>query len=205
MGKLRREDGFALPTTVILLAIVLLVAGVTTVVAIASLSDARRDRSSTQAFEAADAGIDTVHWHMNRHLTSSDVQELFGYADGVLQTAGCLSVEGDLVVGEVLSANTESGFCAEISLDGFATEDPVLCSTQLRFDLAGPLPDGLITRDIVCSATSGNATRRIRARVGLQVTSGSPATLWVRQGWVECSSEPPSGSTLPTAGCPDPT
>lgn len=201
---IRDERGFVVPITVMILSIILLVGGVAAVAAIASLGDTRRDRSSTHAFELADGGVDRIQWHMNRQLTSSDVQALYGYAAGLVQTRGCLTVSGGVVVGTVLNANTSTGFCASISLPGGGAGESITCTEQLRFDvssLSSLGEGGVLSRDVVCTGSSGGTKRRVAARLGLTVSGGNPSSLWQRTTWTECTSEPPTGSTSPTAGC----
>lgn len=194
------ERGFALVSAIMIMFIVLLVTAVGAFAVIRSFDEARRDRSSTTALSAADAAIDILVWRMNKQLTASELENPDGLTAALLGALGCVDADGGGVVQLSLSTN----YCT-VQLPAVGDGAGATCesSVAVTLDTSGLVNlgalNGLFSRDLVCSSTVGGATRRIFARVSLDVTVAgtlaSPTSLWRRTSWEECSSDP-------TAPCP---
>jgi hypothetical protein len=192
----RGDEGFALPSAMMLMVIVLLVTAVGATAVVRSFEEVRQDRSSMNAFEATDAAVDILLWRMNKQLTASEISHLGGLSSGLLTTLGCADVDALDVV--QVTVVTGSGTCElEITPDG---GPPVTCQSSLGVTLdAGGLVNlsalnGLLVRDVICSATVNNASRRIFSRIVLDLNAGttlaSPTSLWRRAAWQECGPAP---------------
>ena len=209
------ESGFALASAVAILLIVLLVAAVGSAVAISSLGQTSRDRSSTNAFTVADSAIDITTWRMNRLLVSPEVQGLLGLTGGLTQLVGCVDVDAGAV-----KANISTNDLCQATVQT-ETGLEATCSTQAKLGVnlndittdlgtaATVAGERLLERDIACWATVDDVTRRVRARLGLRLTVSATGTdlgevtsIWKRNGWVECTASEPSGSD-PFEGCPE--
>ncbi len=203
--RLGPEQGFALASAIILMFIVLLLTASITTVVIASLHQTTRDRSSAEAFQLADSGVDEVTWHMNRELVSTEVRDLAGITTGVVSTDGCLGLSGNNIVLQVLTSTPASGFCNALSIPSLPAGEATTCYTEARVGLdlgnVSNLVNNLLTRNVICQGDVAGAQRRILARMALRVSAGTPTTLWRRDAWVECTGDFTS-STNPTAGCP---
>jgi hypothetical protein len=199
IGRARSERGFVLPTAIMILFIVMLVTATLTKLAVTSLSEDRRDRSSAEAFQLADSAINTVTYHMNRHLVSDEVRSLLGFTTGVVATDACLTLTGNVYALE-MTTDVDARFCPEISLPGLEEGEEVTCFVGVEPNLS-LVPLSLLERPIVCQGDVGGAKRRILANMTLSISAGKPTKLWRRAEWVECTGEFQAGQ-LPTVGCP---
>lgn len=198
--RLRGESGFVLPTAVMILMIVMLVTATLTKLAVSSLSEDRRDRSSAEAFQLADSAIDEMTYQMNRQLVSDEVRSLLGITSGVVATNACLTLTGNVYVLDVLTADTSNGFCAAVSMPDLEPGEAVACYVGLRYNVSlSPL--SVLERPVVCQGDVGGAQRRILATMVLSISAGKPTKLWRRAEWVECTGAFESTED-PMAGCP---
>ena len=216
LHRLRAEaDGFALASAIMILAIVLIVGAIGAKVAISAVHGTSRDRSSAEAFEAADSAVDIMNWRMNRLLVANEVGTLTSFTTNTLQTLGCVTEDaaGDLVPGLDGADGNSDGLCT-MDILGLGNDADVSCATTVATDLSVPgvlqdLPNAtekLLIRPVVCTATVNGVTRRIYARMGLRVkvngladTVTAPLSLWRRYAWEECPSDesdpcPPTSS-----------
>lgn len=193
-ADVRREDGFALVATIALMVIVLLVAAVGATAVVRSFDETNRSRSSTTALTAADSAIDIIAWRMNKQLVASEITNIDGLGAEAIGMLGCADVDGLGVVQLDLSA-TE----CTLSVPTLGGGAEATCTSALSaslfpggvVNLSQLLAQGLLSRDIICSATVDNATRRVFARVSLDVEPAgvlaSPTSLWEQTDWEECS------------------
>lgn len=191
----RGEDGFALISAIAILLIVSLVTAVGALAVVRSFSETNRARTSTTAFAAADAAIDVVTWRMNKQLVASEIQDLDGLSAEALATLGCADVDAAGVVQLDLAA---AECTLEIAVGGDAIAS---CSNSLDASIPpdlSPFPV-VASRNLICSATVRNTTRRLFARVELELQPqgalAAPTSLWRQTKWAECPSNP-------AAACP---
>ncbi len=196
------ESGFALASTVAVLAIILIVTAIGARVAISAIQGSDRDRSSADAFTAAESALDITTWRMNRLLVANEAGTLASFSEGTLQTLGCVAEDaaGDLIaLGE--------GETCELDILGLGNGVSASCATTVAVDLDLPgileqppellhATERLLVRPVICSATIDDVTRRIYARLGLRVrlnelgdAVSAPLSLWRRYAWVECSAD----------------
>ena len=199
----RDERGFAVISVLLLMVVMLLVTSVGAVAVVRGFDETKRDRSSSEALATADAAIDIVNWRMNKQLVASEIMNLNGLASGVLTTLGCVDLDTSGLV--EVSVTTGSGNCTlSVHPDGGGS---ATCANSLAVsvDTSGLINlsalNGLLSRTVVCSATAGDVTRRIYARLDLDTsvagTLASPTSLWERTTWRECPSDP--AATCPPA------
>lgn len=93
MTRARREDGFTLPTTVWVLAVVVILSGIAITAAVAGLRDASVHRDAERAQGAADAGADVAGYRMSKTLVAPATDGLLGFAEGTLRTVGCVGAD----------------------------------------------------------------------------------------------------------------
>ena len=197
----RAEDGFALVSVMAIMLIVSLVAAVGALAVVRSFDETNRARSSTNAFSAADAAIDVVTWRMNKQLVASEINHLDGLGGEALATLGCADLDaGGLVQMDLSLAECELDVPVGDAVTASCSNSP---EAGLPLDPAQlPLVSGstrLFSRNVICSATVRNTTRRIFTRVDLDVrvegALASPTSLWTQGEWTECPSDP-------AAACP---
>jgi Tfp pilus assembly protein PilX len=189
------EQGFALVSAIMIMVLVLLVTAVGALAVVRSFDETRRDRSSTTALSAADSAIDILAWRMNKQLTASEIENLDGLTSARLGQLGCVDVDAEGLVQLSLSASSCTLEMPAVGDGAAATCESTLAVTLTTGGLVDLTAlDGLLARDVVCSSTVNGATRRIFARLSLDVTVAgtlaSPTSLWQRTSWKECPSDP---------------
>jgi len=90
---LRDERGFTMATTMVVMAITLVLTGVAVKMALAGLEHSERSRSVARAQAAADAGLDVAGYRMNKTIIAPVTGGLFGMTDAVFRTIGCVGVD----------------------------------------------------------------------------------------------------------------
>jgi len=214
--KTQGEDGFALIAAIVILGVTLLVAGATLTFAVRGITSATHTRNEEASIHAADAGIDVAFWRTNKILVSNTPGSLLGFASGVIQTLGCMSITaGTPPIVSINTTNTPSGatgagqvggqpyWCSETPSEsaGSGATFRYYESTALSV-LSGSTTS--LTRRVVSIGTSGPVTRRVLATFAVSLgNNGDPLSLWKRTGYYECPSIVPSASA-PDAGCPYP-
>lgn len=196
------EDGIALASVVTVLLIVLTVTAIGAAVAISAVSGSSRDRSSTNAFAAAEAALDITNWRMNRLVVANEVGGLLDMSEGSLQTLGCVRADGGADAGPLTVE--ASGDTCEITIGDLDDGTEATCTTEVVLDLSAPgvladVPNEsykILYRGVTCSATVNDVTRRVHGRFGLRVrlsqlgdTVQAPLSLWRRYAWVECPAD----------------
>ncbi len=91
----RREEGFTMVATILVLTLVLLISGIAITVAVGGLNRAVPARDAEKAQAAADAGADIAGYRMSKTLLAPSVDGLLGLAAGTLRTIGCVSTQQD--------------------------------------------------------------------------------------------------------------
>jgi Tfp pilus assembly protein PilX len=214
MSRLRREDGIALPVAIMILAIVLLLVGVAVAYSVHSISRSNRDRASARALAAANAGLDTASWRMNKLLVGGRFTDLAGFTTQQLLTLSCLNV--NVGTGTVsIALQTGSGWCVSSATDWEAADDQGGDGVQEEFRYytnygINLLSGSLVTRKVLSVGRSGSGgTRRYKVVLGkLTFTDSSDTTTLLPfklSRFAECASELPSGSidTWVSANCPN--
>jgi hypothetical protein len=162
-GGLRRrlsgERGIALPTAVMALMVVAMLASAAGMAAISAMGQSGHDRGTKRAVAAADAGIDTAIYRLNKLKPSSLL---------------CVVVGLPLALDPVPS----SGWCPPQTENlGDGASFSYRMSAGIQLNLAGV---GLLQRKIVSTGTANGVTRRAMATVtsltGVSVFGGNAVT-----------------------------
>jgi len=209
--RVRREEGFALPLALSILAI----AGLLVLAAIGfathNTNRSIRDLRATRALSAADAGVEAAIYRMNKAIIASQVQGVLGVPAGVLAQTKCL----DLSVGEIeVTEPLAGGWCAPTTgfeeIDGPGTGGGGWVPAKFSYSVSlganiGTAPDdpnaSLIERKVVAIGTVDDVAKRVLATVHLRLNpSGNLLRVFEQVGYRQCASAVPSGSN-PAAGC----
>jgi hypothetical protein len=202
---LRQEHGFAVPLALAVIAIVAGFSAVAIALATHNVERSSRDRSSARALAAADAGLDTASYRMNKALVASRVDGLV--PDGLValteETVGCLEVG----IGTMSVELVPLGDCAlsdAESLDATVDDDGLGRPATFRYWIKSVVDlgtgDSLIERRIVSVGEVDGVARRVMGIYRLDLAP--PATaLFSRASYVECTSAVPAAGTDPAAGC----
>jgi hypothetical protein len=156
LRRLGSEDGIAIPVTLGVLALTILVAGVAHSQSNDATSAASADRSTKRAIQAADAGLQAASYHMNlldvtqngdKCVNADSNGKLHRIALGTSQE-WCGAVEGSLADGASYSYRVSRETC-------YSGQTPVNCSsTHTRR-----------ARTVVSTGTVGSVKRRVASTV----------------------------------------
>jgi hypothetical protein len=102
IGRGRREDGFAVPTTLLMLAAAFGVASVAVIASVQAQQGSNRDQRSKEALAAAEAGVSQALLHYNRIPTVPA-------APCLVQTAGTTTAAATQTSG------SETGWCQQVT------------------------------------------------------------------------------------------
>lgn len=204
---LRREDGFAMPLALSMMVIVAMFAGVTITFATHNTDRATRDGNSTRALGAADAGVDTALYRMNKALVASQVDGLLGLPAAALAETKCLSI----AVGELTVTDPVSGWCEPTSgieeVDGPAAAGESWRAASFTYTVStgvniGTSGSPLIERRVVAVGTVGGVQKRILATAHATLgSSGNLLTVFEQVGYKQCTSASPPAGGDPATGC----
>jgi hypothetical protein len=205
MMRLRSEHGFAVPLALAIIAIIAGFSAVAIALATHNVDRSSRDRNSVRALAAADAGLDTAAYRLNKTLVASRVDGLVpgGLATLVEETAGCL----ELGVGNTSVELVTMAECAATdaeSVDATVDDDGLGQSATFRYWVKSEVDlgtgDSLVKRRIVSVGEVDGITRRVMGTYRLDVAA--PATaLFTRESYAECTATVPSAGSDPAAGC----
>lgn len=208
---LKGEAGFALPLALSILAIVGLFVAASIRFATHNTDRATRDRGTVRALAAADAGIDSAIYRMNKAITASPVEGLLPVAVGTLLETSCVTLDVNLGALAISAPITGTSWCQETTVeeavDGPASADERWSTATVRYQvstgvnvaLSGDPP--LIERRIIATGRVADVTQRAMATVHASVgTNGNLLSLFKQVGYVECSVERPDPSD-PASGC----
>ena len=205
MSRVRDQRGFAVPLALAVIAIIAGFSAVAIALATHNVDRSSRDRSSARAIAAADAGLDTAAYRMNKALVASRVDGLVpgGLVALTEETLGCLNVDAgplgvDLVpVGECALSESEP-------LDATVDDDGLGQSATFRYWIKSNVDlgtgDSLVHRDIVSVGEVDGVVRRVLGTYRLDLAPPA-TTLFSRSSYVECTATVPAAGTDPTAGC----
>ncbi|MDQ3572921.1 MAG: hypothetical protein M3383_08695 [Actinomycetota bacterium] len=208
--RLRREEGFALPLALSILAIVGLLVLAAIGFATHNTDRSVRDLRAMRALSAADAGVEAAIYRMNKAIITSQVQGVLGAPPAVLAEAKCLNVSvGEVQVTEPLA----SGWCAATGLeevDGAGTGGGGWVPARFSYSVSlganiGTAPDdptaNLIERKVVAIGEVDDVSKRVLATVHLRLNpSGNLLRVFEQVGYKQCASAVPSTGD-PGAGC----
>ncbi len=159
--RLRSEAGIALPVSVIVLSLVMLLGAVAVGQAVSASSGTHRDSNSKRALQAANAGVETALWRMNalaeQTTDPSETTCLIRGADLSLQLVG-VSTDGWCPAGAAEDIGGGESYWYRVS------------GPQAGLDF-----DGLhstIDRRIVSTGSAGGVTRRVVTDVSALNLSG---------------------------------
>lgn len=144
--RLACQRAIALPTAVMMLMIVMFLASAAGLAAISAMGQSSHDRGTKRAVAAADAGLDTAIYRLNKlrpaALTCVAVGVPYLVVEPIVGTGWCPAVTEELGDGTTFSYRMSAG--AALNLNG----------------------QGLLQRKIVVTGTANGVTRRIQANVG---------------------------------------
>jgi type II secretory pathway pseudopilin PulG len=202
--RLRREQsGFVMVAAIVVLAIVTTLTGAALALSLRSVGTSQVDRNRALAFAAADEGADVAGWRINKLLVSQGGAGLLGFADGLLANLGCIQVNADrtLAVAE-LSVSTGTSTCPPTAAEDAGNGATFSYVMQTDLNLNNQLSLGsLIERRALVTGSAYGQQRRVLVTYRL---NPSVSPLFARWRYVECTPQPPAGSTAFDAGCPDP-
>lgn len=203
--RLRSEQGFAVPLALAVIAIIAGFSAVAIALATHNVDRSSRDRLSVRALAAADAGLDTAAFRMNKALAASRVDGLVpgAYEALVDETLGCLH----LAVGTVAVAHVAVDECASTdaeTIDQTVDDDGLGQSASFRYWVKSEVDlgtgDSLVKRRIVSVGEVDGVVRRVMGTYRLDVAAPA-TTLFSRESYAECTATVPGAGTDPAAGC----
>lgn len=204
--SVRREDGFALPLAMSMMAIVAMLAAAAIGFATHNTDRATRDRNASRALGATDAGVDAALYRMNKALIASQVQGVLGLPSAILAETKCLSLElGDLTVVDPIA-----GWCPVTTnaeeVDGAATAGQSWRAAGFTYSVSTGVNIGsssapLIERRVVAVGTVGDVSKRVLATAHAELSStGNLLQVFEQVGYKQCTSVAPTSGD-PSAGC----
>ena len=210
MRRFRAQDGYAVPVVLSILLIVLGFGAVTVSVATHNVDRSERDRLSSRALQAADAGLDAAAYRMNKMLLASKVDNLLSAStvEALLAEVGCLNVG----VGSTLTATvTTESSCApseteeidsDVNDDGLGSAAGFRYFIKLRANVVNGT-SSVIERQIISVGEVDGIVQRASGvyRFDLDAPVTSMTT---RTYYTVCTAHDPEGGEDPAAGCPAP-
>lgn len=205
---LREESGFAVPLVLAIIAIVLGFGAVTVKVATHNVDRAERDRQSTRALQAADAGLDAAAYRMNKMLLATKIDNLLSpdTISALLAEAGCVTVGA---TENIQASLTSEALCTSTSLeevDAEVADDGVGSPASFKYFVklrANVLVSGriVIERQIISVGEVDGVVQRVSGiyRFDLEAPANSVVS---RTSYSVCTAEDPEPGGDPAAGCP---
>lgn len=209
MKRLRSQEGFAVPVVLAVLVIVLGFGGVTVTVATHNVDRSERDRASSRALQAADAGLDAAAYRMDKVLLASKIENVLSPStvSALLSEVGCLH----LGVGDSLTASLAStGVCTptdseelDPGVSGQSLGSPASFKYYIKLR-ANVLVSGhsVLERQIISVGEVDGVVQRVSGiyRFDLNVPTTSTTT---RTAYTVCTAvDPEEVGGDPAAGCP---
>ncbi len=201
----RQEHGFAVPLALAVIAIIAGFSAVAIALATHNVDRSSRDRGSVRALAAADAGLDTAAYRMNKALVASRVDGLVpgGLVALTQETLGCL----DIGVGALTLELVATGDCAlseSEAIDETVNDDGLGASASFRYWIKSAVDlgtgDSLVQRKIISVGEADGVVRRVMGTYQLDLAPPA-TTLFSRASYVECTATVPADGTDPEAGC----
>jgi hypothetical protein len=161
----QREDGIALPVAIALLAVVMVLAGVALAGALSTTAHARRDARSKPALQAADAGIQSALYRLNRLREATS-------------TSGVLCVVDDATerLLKILdAAGSQPGWCPPSDTEqigngeAFSYAETPLISGGASDGLHVTLDRRIVATGTVCPAATALCTARAPGAINRRV------------------------------------
>ena len=205
MRRPREQHGFAVPLAIGVIAIIAGFSAVAIALATHNVDRSSRDRSSARALAAADAGLDTAAYRMNKALVASRVDGLVpgGLEALTTETLGCLEIGAgplslELVpLGECAVSGSEP---LDATVDDDGLGDPATYRYWIKTTVDLGTGDSLVERQIIAVGEVDGVVRRVLGTYRLDLAP--PATaLFSRAGYVECTATSPAAGADPAAGC----
>ncbi len=208
MNRLRSQDGYAVPVVLAVLVIVLGFGAVTVAIATHNVDRSERDRASSRALQAADAGLDAAAYRMDKMLLASKIDNVLSPStvSALIAEAGCLQVG----VGNTLSASlTTAASCTpteEEALDSNVSDDGLGPPARFKYFIklrARVLSAGhsVIERQIISIGEVDGVIQRVSGvyRFDLEAPATSTTS---RVSYAVCTARDPEPGEDPAAGCP---
>jgi len=210
MSRFSSEDGYAVPVVLAILVIVLGFGAVTVAIATHNVDRSEHDRASSRALQAADAGLDSAAYRMDKILLASEVENVLSAStvSALLSEVGCLQ----LGVGDTLTASLSSGgTCTptdaeelDPGLSGHSLGPPAEFKYYIKLR-ANVLVGGhsVLERQIISVGEVDGVIQRVAGiyRFDLDAPATSTTT---RTAYTVCTAEDPGESGGdPADGCPD--
>lgn len=203
------ERGLAVPLVLSVIVIVIGFGAVMVAVATHNVDRSERDRLSSRALQAADAGLDAAAYRMNKMILATKTDNLLtdpATLEALLGEAGCIEVGAGAFLQATL---VSSGICqptqgemvdSEVDGDGLGVPAEFRYYVKLR---ANVLVSGrsLLERQIVSIGEVDGVMRRVSGLYRFDVEA--PANSVVsRIFYTECTAREPGAGEDPSADCP---
>lgn len=195
---MRRDQGMALPTALMVMFVISLLGGLAIEAALHSLNRTHDDRRDTRALAAADAGLSVAGWRMNRVLGLRAGTALTNEGAKAIRELGCVTHDVSNKLTMQILAST--GWCPASPWHRVDEGERYRYWVSTALSLDGGAGN-LIQRRVVVEGTDAGESRRIVGTFRLRLDPNQPMTPFELVRYAEC---PPKGGTVtaPDAGCP---
>lgn len=204
------EEGFALPLALAIIVLTGLLVLAAVAMATHNTDRANRDREVVRARQAADAGVDSALYRLNKTLVASQAGGLLG----VPVTAAAQTLCVQISAGQIIKSTVSGSWCSTVSgteqLDGPLSGDVGWAPASYQYRVSSGINLGvdpgnssanLIERRIVSTGTANGVTERVEAIVRASVgSSGNLFTVFQQVGYTTCTPQPTDASD-PASGC----
>lgn len=198
-----RERGFAMPMTLAVLFISLMLGIPAMTLTLGSLDRVTQDRRDTRALEAADAGADVAVWRMNKIIAPAEASGLVSSTLSVVSQTACVNIDVAGTKLLALGGAGGSGWCAATpweTLDDASPGPKQETSYQVSIGIhISTDPTSLLERKVVATGRVGGVTRRVMLTLRVDPNLSTLA-LFRRYRYAVCSGRQTGSS--PDSGCP---
>jgi hypothetical protein len=202
MRSLRSESGYAVPLVLAVLAIVLGFGAAAVTIATHNVDRSEHDLRSARALAAADAGLDSAAYRMNKMLLATKVNSLMSTStvNALIAEAGCLQVGAGDTLTATLTTSSACSASSEETVNALGGTATFKYFVKLRANVASG-GHSVLERQVIAVGEAGGVVQRVSGlyRFDLQAPTTSTTT---RVYYNECTAHDPASGTDPAAGCP---
>ena len=210
MSRVREQGGYAIPAVLSVLVIVLGFGAVTVSVATHNVDRSERDRLSSRALQAADAGLDAAAYRMNKMILASKVENVLSAStvEALLAEAGCLNIgvgstfTASLTTGDSCLPSDTEEIDSDVNDDGLGSSAGFRYFIKLRANVAGG-SGSLIERQIIAVGEVDGVVQRVSGIYRFDVDAPLTSTT-TRVYYTVCTAHDPEEGDDPAEGCPTP-
>jgi type II secretory pathway pseudopilin PulG len=195
------QQGFVLPGTIALMAVLLVLSAVAITLALDSLDTSNRDRRVVRSLQAADAGVDIAIFRLNHMLVAGASSAVLGSIPNAVQSLGCTSVNvsGVYTISQVSPSAPQAYCAAESGTAGDVEGASYTYQSSTALNVTTSLGD-LLVRSIVATGSVGGVQRRVLVKVRAVIGGAGSLVLYQRIRHTECTAKPTTAAV--DSGCP---